>query len=284
LISLPQLKAELPPSSGRDVLPTGGNEAIQVVQPLAEPRQRKHEGAEPMLWQLMFTLGTDVKIVRSDLNVPIQGQAKISLDEETSVDGVINLKPGGRVQYWGKTFVIENGEIRFDTGDPSNPHVRVLASWRAPDSTIVYMNITGTYQEAKLDVRSDPPRAEQEIYALLLGGSGEGGSATAAGVGFGATVVGQLLSDTPLRNVEIRTASEQTVDERTYATYTAAVQISDEIWFEGSYKAAQTENTAEQQNQAVSGTVDWRFRKNWSLRTEVGTIGAGLDLLWTYHY
>jgi hypothetical protein len=30
--------------------------------------------------------------------------------------------------------------------------------------------------------------------------------------------------------------------------------------------------------------VDWRFRRNWSLRTEVGNIGAGLDLVWQYRY
>ena len=33
-----------------------------------------------------------------------------------------------------------------------------------------------------------------------------------------------------------------------------------------------------------SGTIDWRFRPRWSVRTEVGTIGAGVDLLWQYRY
>ncbi|HEV8246207.1 MAG TPA: translocation/assembly module TamB domain-containing protein, partial [Polyangiaceae bacterium] len=296
-VSLPELKAELPPSSGREVLSTDNNRAIDVVQPLAEPRKRKHKNEEPLPWQLVFELGDNVKVVRSDLSVPISSKPcgahptkesdcpMVSLAEEATVSGTVVLNPGGRVQLLGKTFVIENGEISFDTDDPSNPHVRILASWRAPEGTVVYLKISGTYREAKLDPSSDPPLSDQEIYALLLGGSSskESGSATATGVGLGAGVLGKLLSDTPLRNVELRTASEQTVDERTYSTYTAAVQISDEIWFEGSYKAL-NDNEPAQENQAVSGTVDWRFRKDWSLRTEVGTIGAGLDLLWTYHY
>jgi hypothetical protein len=34
----------------------------------------------------------------------------------------------------------------------------------------------------------------------------------------------------------------------------------------------------------VSTAVDYRFRKNWSLRSEIGTLGAGLELLWQYRY
>jgi autotransporter translocation and assembly factor TamB len=39
-----------------------------------------------------------------------------------------------------------------------------------------------------------------------------------------------------------------------------------------------------EQDSAVSTTVEWRFRQNWSLRTEVGTVGGGLDLLYQYRY
>ncbi len=285
MITVPKATAELPPSSGRNVISIDPNRSIAILQPISEPRRKKREEAKP--WELVFELGQSVKVVRSDLSVPLTGVATIELTEETKIGGTINLKPGGRVEYWGKTFVIENGEIRFDTGDASNPHVNVTASWRAPEGTQIFVDITGTYREAKLKLRSDPERSDAEKFALLLGGtgsdeSGGSGNAAATGIGVGAGVLDRLLSDTPLRNVELRTASE-TLEQRTYSTYTAAVQISDEIWVEGSYKAAtQTENA--DQNNAFSGTVDWRFKRNWSLRTEIGTIGTGLDLLWTYRY
>jgi hypothetical protein len=290
-ISVPELTAELPPSSGRNVLALDANRSIEVLQPLTEPRKHKknEDGSTPKPWELVFVLGENVKVVRSDMNIPLRGRVTLELGEDTAVDGTIQLKPGGRIslgaQFVGKTFVIEEGEVRFDTDDPSNPHLRVRASWRASDGTIVYLNISGTVREAKLRPESEPQLSDAEIYALLLGGNPgqEGGSAAAAGIGLTADVLGRVLSDTPLRNVELRTGSEQTLDERTYSTYTAAVQISDEIWFEGSYKSLNTSEVTEE-NEAFSGTVDWRFRRNWSLRTEVGTIGAGLDLFWTYHY
>jgi hypothetical protein len=148
----------------------------------------------------------------------------------------------------------------------------------------VVAEVSGTLKQARLRLTSDPPRTEPEIYALLLGGSsaGEGGDARAAGAGVGADqILAPLLANTPLSRVEFRAGNEQLSQERSYSTYTAAVPISDEVWFEGSFKSR---NTSDEEREAFSGTVDWRFRRNWSLRTEVGTIGTGVDLLWQYRY
>jgi hypothetical protein len=76
-----------------------------------------------------------------------------------------------------------------------------------------------------------------------LGGSGsggEGGDPTATGAGVGADLLGSLLVNTPLSHVEFRAGSEHLTDQRSYATYTAAVPISDKVWFEGSYKSLNT--------------------------------------------
>src|SRR5262249_53747218 len=130
---------------------------------------------------------------------------------------------------------------------------------------------------------SDPALAPAEIQALLLGGSGEGGDAQAAGAGAGADFVGQLLADTPLKRVELRTGNETSADDRSYLTYTAAVPVSENVWVELSYKNL-TSNSPAEHTDAASATVDWRFKRDWSLRTEAGTIGTELDLLWQYRY
>lgn len=281
-IDLPRLIVDLPRSTARNVLSTDPNPNIEIAQPIAEPRRHSDD---PMLpWELRFLLGYGVKVSRADLNVPVRGNPVVRLAEDVAVSGDLILPQGGRVQLLGKAFVVESGEVHFDTGDATNPHVRVLASWRAPDSTIIYVEVSGTLREAALRLDSDPARSQAEIQALLFGGgTGEGGDAQAAGIGYGADFLGELLADTPLRRVELRTASEQTADDRYYSTYTAAVQVSDEIWFEGSYKDLNTNDPSERQ-EAFSGTIDWRFRENWSLRTEGGTIGTGIDLLWQYRY
>ena len=70
------------------------------------------------------------------------------------------------------------------------------------------------------------------------------------------------------------------------SSYTAAVRLSESVWFEGTYRnrLEQQQNTTGTDPVDVSGTVDWRFQRNWSLRTEVGTMGTGMDLLWQYRY
>jgi hypothetical protein len=68
-----------------------------------------------------------------------------------------------------------------------------------------------------------------------------------------------------------------------WRSYSAAVPISDNVWFEGSYKTEERATAAEGHS-GFSGTIDWRFKQNWALRTEAGQLGAGLDLLWHYRY
>jgi hypothetical protein len=282
LMKLPKMVAELPRSSAGSVLPIENNPDIEILQPIAEPTLRT--GGDGLPWVLELQLGDDVSVRRADLRVPVAGAATIALGEEVEVAGDLDMEPGGRVQLLGKTFVIEQGEVHFDTGDPTNPHLRVLASWRAPDATIVYVEVRGTFREATLRLESDPARSEAEIQALLLGGgTSESGDAQGAGVGYGADFVTELLADTKLPHVELRTGSEAVSDDRRYATYTAAVQISESVWFEGSYKALSASETTED-GDAVTGTVDWRFQQNWSLRTELGNLGTGVDLLWQYRY
>lgn len=279
---VPYLNVALPQSSARGVISLAENRSIEILQPLGEPKGPSGDG---LPWLLSFQFGRNVQLTRSDLDLPLSGSAQVLLGEETEVTGDLELTAGGRIQVSGKTFVIDSGEVHFDTGDASNPRLRVSATWRAPDGTIVTADVSGTYEQARLRLSSDPPRSEQEIYALLLGGSGtgEGGDPAATGAGVGADLLGSLLVNTPLSQVEFRAGSEQLTDQRSYSTYTAAVPISENVWFEGSYKSLNTSDPG-QERDALSGTVDWRFRRNWSLRTEVGTVGTGLDLVWQYRY
>ena len=283
IVALPKMVAELPRSSAGSVLPLENNPDIEILQPIAEPTLRTNSDGLP--WVLEFQLGKDVSVRRADLRVPIDGAATVALGKEVEVTGDLDMEPGGRVQLLGKAFVIEQGEVHFDNGDATNPHLRVVASWRAPDQTIVYVEVRGTFREATLRLESDPARSEAEIQALLLGGGSpsDSGEAQTAGIGYGADFVSELLADTNLPHVELRTGSEAAADDRRYQTYTAAVQIGDNVWFEGSYKALSATETGED-GDAYTGTVDWRFRRNWSLRTEIGNVGAGVDLLWQYRY
>jgi len=280
-IQLHDLTAVLPRSSGRTVLAIDDNPDVVVKQPLREPARGARAGA--LGWQLAFDLARKVKLQRADMEIPLKGRPVVTLADGTSVTGDLELLSGGRVELLGKGFIIESGEVHFDTEDPADPHLRVLSSWRAPDGTNVYVEVGGTLREATLRLSSDPPLSPAEIQALVLGGSADGGDARAAGVGYGADFVGELLADTPLKRVELRTGNETSADERNYLTYTAAMPVSENVWVELSYKNLESNSPAEHTD-AASATVDWRFKRDWSLRTEAGTIGTGLDLLWQYRY
>lgn len=271
-VEVPQLVARLPQASARSVIELSDNPHVAVLQPLREPTTSDGERALP--WRFVVQLGSGVLITRNDLSVPLSGQPVVELGNEVAVMGYVDLRAGGRIQTLGKSFVIENGRVLFDTDDPADPHLNAVASWRAPDGSTVYLEVTGTLKDARLRV-SSPDHSEDEAMALLLGGGGD--LATGAGVG----AINAIFGDALLGKVEVRTATHE--DK---AAHTVAVQVARDIWFEGTYR--QSTQTVQSSTGAdkvdVSGTVDWRFRKNWSLRTEIGTLGTGLDLLWQYRY
>jgi autotransporter translocation and assembly factor TamB len=287
-VDVPTLTARLPQASSRNVVDLGDNPAIEVVQALREPKGA--QSTDRILpWRFDVNLRRGVRIRRSDLDIPLTGQLGIGLGEKTTVTGAVELEPGGRFQSWGKTWVIEAGRVAFASPDPSDPLLAATASWRAPEGTTVYVDVRGTLKHATLTLTSDPSRSEPEIMALLFGGSASGSSdesstartSESAYAGGLATAFNTIFADALVGGVELRTATDENK-----ASYTAAVRLSENVWFEGTYRnrLEQQQSTTSTEPLDVSGTVDWRFRRNWSLRTEVGTLGTGLDLLWQYRY
>ncbi len=288
-LTIPELEAKLPQAASRELIALGNNESVVITQPLSEPRQGGD--AESLPWRMKFDLGRKVKVTRSDLFLPLTGSPEIRLGEELQIVGNIELIPGGRLSVPGlpRPFTIETGTVFFDEGaEAKNPRLKVRAICQLPQLT-VWANVSGTFRDAKISFDSDDPSlSEPQIEAALLSTPSPTDSTSnsaAAGLGAGAGYLGkQLFANTALSNLELKAGSETTADQKSYATYSAAYPITDELWFEGSYKTLQNNDGTNSNSSAFSGTLDYRFRRNWSLRTEVGNIGAGVDLLWMYRY
>jgi len=292
-ISLSNVRAQLPRASGRALIPIDENDQISVTQPLREPLLDPNSEALP--WIVTFKLDRNVTLVRNDMTVPLSGAPELHIEEDVEVRGRIDLNDGarvGRVTLFGKSFEIERGEIVFNTGENDNPWVDITARTSTPDGTLVFVDLSGPFKEANYQFRSEPPSAHP-LELLLAGtsiseaeGSGSGAAAQ-AGVGgvVGSAAFQELFGSTPLGSVvEFRSGTTETADK---STYTAAVRLSEKIWFEGTYRLRdlnQQSNSPNADRADLSGTIDWRFRPRWSLRTEYGTLGAGLDLLWQYRY
>jgi len=263
-----------------------------IAQLISEPPESSN--AESLPWRMSFDLGNNVKITRGDLVLPVSGSPEILLGEALLIQGNIDLRPGGRLSLPGvpRPFTIESGAVSFDADeDPKDPRLKVRAVCKLPQLT-VWATVTGTFEDARFAFESDNPsltNQAQILAALLAPGDNSSAAATAAGRGTetlraGAGYLSQrLLANTALSQLELNAGIETTAD-RSYATYSAAYPITDNVWFEGSYKTLQTQELSGVSRNAISGTFDYRFKKNWSLTVEAGTIGAGTDLLWLYRY
>jgi autotransporter translocation and assembly factor TamB len=293
-IEIPELELRLPASTDRELVALAPHADIVIDQPIGEPETSRTETALP--WRLVIALGDQVRVVRSDLSIPITGQPVVDLQESAVVTGTLDLEPGGRLEALGKDFTIKAGRLLFDTGENDNPYVDITAAWQGPEST-VYVEIHGTASRATLSFRSDPPRPESEIVALLLTGttedmdqeqgSQEAGLALGAGSQAAAPLVDKLLRNTPLAGVKL-----QATATGGKPSYTAAYRVTDEVWLEGIYKpeggletqSGGSDISGQGRQDAFAGAIDYRFHRDWSLRTEAGNASAGLDILWQYRY
>ncbi|MEO8901060.1 MAG: hypothetical protein ABI488_05265 [Polyangiaceae bacterium] len=290
-LTIPELNAQVPQTGAHSLISLSENSSVQIAQPIAEPQRGSDVAALP--WRMKFDLGNKVKVTRSDFFLPVTGSPEILLGDEFAVVGNIQLTPGGRLNLPGlpRPFTIEDGTLFFDEGsDADDPRVQVTAVCQLSQLT-VRARVSGTFRKADIVFESDDPTltTQAAIEARLLNPTSDDSSPAAAGIGAGAGYLGkQLLANTALSNLEIKAGSETTADQASYSTYSAAYPLTDELWFEGSYKTlsqnSSVTTTSSNTTNAFSGTFDWRFRRNWSLRTEVGNIGAGVDLLWQHHY
>ncbi len=294
-IDLVKLTARLPDTGGdRTLIELEQNPDIDVVEALGPPDetpQGEKEVGTP--WNLSVNLGEEVRVKSRMMNLGLRGNPQVRIAEKTRVTGSIELVPEGTVTVLGREFRIDEGNIQFDTRDPSNPHLDVTASWTASNGTVVHANLGGTVEKPKLHWSSDPALegGESAVISLVLGGGSQETTAdSSGGLVLGSAVVNELLGQAGVSRVRFYAARETqgegrvaALSETTWDSYTAAYQVSEDLWFEGSFKT-ESSGFAAESRQGVAGALDWRFHRNWSLRTEVGQLGVGFDLLWQYQY
>lgn len=294
-VNVRELTVELDNILTRDLIDVSDNPSIEILQPLDKPEQEEHSNEASTAWNVQLQLGQGVRVKNRMFTIQLRGSPLVRYEDEMSLQGGIELVPGGRIQVLGRVFTIDYGSVAFNAEDTTNPHLDVSATWRTPNGILIRATIGGTAENPQLKWSSEPPApgGEAEIVAMVLGGSGasRSGDASGAGLTYGAAVVNELLGQTGVRGLEVY-ATRQTsssggqvarLSEKTTDNYTAAIQVSDELWFEGSYKQERSGPESEPRS-GFSGTLDWRFHPLWSARTEVGTLGVGADLLWQYRY
>jgi len=291
-LEVPELEAVLPNSTDRDLIELKENETITVIGPTVVKEQAKKQSqAEGLPVVVNVHFGPRVRLKSSFASVRLEGEPVVRFADKLSINGQVGLAQGGRIEVLGRVFIIDHGAVFFDEEGIANPLVDASATWRASSGALIRATLTGRAYNPRLEWSSDPPLpgGEPAIIALVLGGGGNSSQGN-TGIAYGAAAINQVLGQSGVRGIEI-TAGHESQSEGQMArfsnggwnSYAAAVQISEEVWFEGKYTRETTGPDATQRS-GFSGTVDWRFHPSWSARTEVGTLGLGADLLWQYRY
>lgn len=234
-----------------------------------------------------FTPSGSILVRRAGLEVRLAGVTGYTLQGELKTVGTVETL-SGRIVALGKPFEIQRGFVRFD-GQANNPFLNVGASWDAPDGSRVVAELQGYLHDAKLRLRSEPARPENEVLALVLfgrdptaqtnpGETNNGNLAVTTGVA--STLVNSLV-DPVVFGRRLETRVESTSSRGT--SVGVAAEIRPRLWAQVDVS---TTRQQDRQNSDLSAvTLDWRFRSNWSLRTTVGDRGSSLmELLWQYRY
>ncbi len=285
-IKIPALLVKLPASSTRTLIGLEPNPDLRILQ-VAEEDVAPPDDA--LLWKIAFELGEAVRVQRADLDVALTGHPRLDYRHEPRPSGTIEALPGGRITLFDQTFTIDRAVVQFVPDEPDNPRLDLTASWHAPDGTTVYVDITGSAKQPRVLTRDDRGLQDVERLYLVTGNAesigGQGAMDGDAGAP-DARALGQTFAlgiNEWLRgsvgNVAVSVGT--TRDDR--ASYGASVRLSDKLSFQGNFQPASA-NNLEESTDDLTGTLDYRFTRRWSLRTELGTSGGAFDLLWSHRY
>ncbi|HEY8075929.1 MAG TPA: translocation/assembly module TamB domain-containing protein [Labilithrix sp.] len=236
----------------------------------------------------------EATIVRGNqARVVLGGDPHIVVTDKARVTGQIHLKEG-KVDVQGKEFEIDKGTVTFQPDDPGNPIIVATAAWTAEDGTKVFADFVGPVKTGKVELRSEPPRPKNEILALVLFGTADGmngvppppgrqpdgttRAATAVGGGFAAQGLTEALDD--LTGVQASARIDTTHSDNPRPE--VEIQVAKAISVEFAHVLGTPPISQPDTNYA---TLDWRFKRNWSLETTVGDRGSAMvDAVWQKRY
>ncbi|HEU4539174.1 MAG TPA: translocation/assembly module TamB domain-containing protein, partial [Polyangiaceae bacterium] len=335
-VALADVTLELPEGSTRDVQELSDPPDVGVVDRKNRRRKLVREddaypftialGLGESLGSLVGKPGTiaarGVFIERSGTDVVVRGRPVVSVTDQVRMSGGVEALRG-RFTLLGKPFVVDRLSVSWGDGrdgegagedegrgEPSNPFVQVSARWDSSDGVRVYAEADDYLNDLDIRLRSDPPRPDAEVRALLLYGRdpkaananlaggfgmrrGRDSGANDAAIGGASTVLNSLLDPVEIfgRRIETRVSTGNARDSR----FGVAMEVRPNLWATvdvSTLGSQQADRLSYTDRTAV--TLDWRFRPRWSLRTSVGygnryggvNSGAStsLDLIWQYRY
>lgn len=204
----------------------------------------------------------------------------------------------GNAAVAGKTFIVEHARIGFPGAPVSNARLDIVANHvveaAGPDGdpTTVRALVTGTVEDPRIELTSDPPMPEDAVVSLLFLGASTPRSRDGAGgerpslAGRAATLLGNYLTQrfrdevqkvVPVDVLELETGSPGSTAEgrlRVGKYLAPGVFLS----YAHSFGAAEDEGVN-------SVRLEWRLRRRWQVISEITDGNRGhVDLVWTREF
>ena len=162
---------------------------------------KQQSASIPINSNLTIHVGNNVRLEAFGLKARLTGDLKVAQDKQgLGLNGQINI-PDGRFHAYGQDLIVRKGELLF-SGPPDQPLLNIEAI-RNPDATeddvIAGVRVTGSADQPKAEIFSDPVMSQQEALSYLLRGqglsSGQSDSAamTSMLIGMGVAQSGQVV-------------------------------------------------------------------------------------------
>lgn len=163
--------------------------------------EKPQSASIPINSNLIVHVGNNVRMDAFGLKARLNGDLKVAQDNQgLGLNGQINI-PEGRFHAYGQDLIVRKGELLF-SGPPDQPLLNIEAI-RNPEATendvIAGVRVTGTADEPKAEIFSDPAMSQQEALSYLLRGQpldsdqSDSAAMTSALVGLGVAQSGQVV-------------------------------------------------------------------------------------------
>ena len=272
--------------------PTIGDD-VNVINRPGEPPPEDEAGASgngvgpkrKLQVAIELDLGRQLRLKGRGLDAQLVGKLRLTTPNgRPAMHGVIKTASGSYVAYAQK-LVLERGSLAF-TGPIDNPRLDILAMrsqspLASSDDVKVGVTITGTAQDPRVRLYSDPSMSETEKLSWLVLGRGAAGlggadigllqtAASALLAGEGGSPKDSVLSAIGLDDLSVR----QTDGEVKETIVNVGKQIS-RAWYVG----------YERSLNATSGNwqVIYRLAQRFTLRAQAGQDSA-MDLIWSWKF
>ncbi|HET7540521.1 MAG TPA: translocation/assembly module TamB domain-containing protein [Polyangiaceae bacterium] len=280
--NIPALDFVLPVKDDTSLVDLSEDPAIVITDEKTAPALlAQKQDSNP--WTVSVKLGDRVNIRQPGMRVPVTGA--LTQGADGLLDGNIILPEGGVVPQLGQIFRLKRGSVRFNHQPLEEGVLNIEAATRTADGVVVELYVSGTLEKPVIRLRSDPPRSENDIVALLLGvqgsdtvtSSGQQGAARSSAAT--ALAMNQLLRGSALAGLQFGAGQTHQGDSVSTVSFRAG---NSPVWLEGRTVRSTTQRAANSGVQS-SGVIDWRFAQGFSLRTQLGNI-SGVELRWSHRY